>query len=194
LEKATTRCLAWINLTAWPVSLVAIWWHGGETEIDHFLPFHLCDIAAVTAGLALLTKKPVFRSLTYFWGLAGTIQGLVTPAISETGPVFVSFFLQHFTIVAAALYLPIVLGWRPRHPLWKAVSEVLAWSVAYLVFAIVVNAITGGNFAYVSHPPENPSLLDHLGPWPWYVLSMLGLAMVFYSLLWLPFVRSKPAP
>jgi hypothetical integral membrane protein (TIGR02206 family) len=194
LEKATTRCLAWINLTAWPVSLVAIWWQGGETEIDHFLPFHLCDIAAVTAGLALLTKKPVFRSLTYFWGLAGTIQGLVTPAISETGPVFVSFFLQHFTIVAAALYLPIVLGWRPRHPLWKAVGEVLAWSVAYLVFAIVVNAITGGNFAYVSHPPENPSLLDHLGPWPWYVFSMLGLAMVFYSLLWLPFVRSKPAP
>ena len=194
LEKATTRCLAWINLTAWPVSLVAIWWQGGETEIDHFLPFHLCDIAAVTAGLALLTKTPVFRSLTYFWGLAGTIQGLVTPAISETGPVFVSFFLQHFTIVAAALYLPIVLGWRPRHPLWKAVGEVLAWSVAYLVFAIVVNAITGGNFAYVSHPPENPSLLDHLGPWPWYVFSMLGLAMVFYSLLWLPFVRSKPAP
>ena len=36
----------------------------------------------------------------------------------------------------------------------------------YLLFAIVVNAITGGNFAYVSHPPENPSLLDHLGPWP----------------------------
>jgi hypothetical integral membrane protein (TIGR02206 family) len=91
LEKATTRCLAWINLTAWPVSLVAIWWQGGETEIDHFLPFHLCDIAAVTAGLALLTKTPVFRSITYFWGLAATIQGLVTPAISETGPVFVSF-------------------------------------------------------------------------------------------------------
>ncbi|MBL9160973.1 MAG: TIGR02206 family membrane protein [Verrucomicrobiales bacterium] len=192
-EKAATNGLAWINLAAWPISLVAAWWQGGAMDLENLLPFHLCDVAAVTAGLALLTKRfPLFRSLTYFWGLAGTIQGLVTPAIRETGPIFFSFFLQHFTIVAAALYLPIVLRWRPRRPVWKAVGEVFAWSVAYLLFAIVVNAITGANFAYVSHPPANPSLLDHLGPWPWYVFSMLGIALVFYTLLWLPFARSRP--
>jgi hypothetical integral membrane protein (TIGR02206 family) len=190
-KTVATKGLAWINLAAWPISLVAAWWQGGDFDLEHVLPFHLCDIAAVTAGLALLTKTPIFRSLTYFWGLAGTIQGLVTPAIRETGPIFFSFFLQHFTIVAAALFLPIVLGWRPRRPLWKAVGEAFAWSVAYLLFAIVVNAITGANFAYVSHPPKNPSLLDHLGPWPGYVFSMLGIALVFYSLLWLPFVRKK---
>lgn len=190
-KTATTRGLAWINLAAWPVSLVAAWWQGAAHVPENVLPFHLCDLAAVAAGLALLTKTPLFRSLTYFWGLAGTIQGLVTPAIRETGPIFFSFFLQHFAIVAAALYLPVVLGWRPRHPLWKAVGEVFAWSVAYLCFALAVNAITGANFAYASHPPENPSLLDHLGPWPWYVFSMLGLAIVFYALLWLPFAGSR---
>lgn len=190
----TTRGLAWINLAAWPISLVAAWWQGGTMDLENLLPFHLCDLAAVAAGLALLTKAPLCRSLTYFWGLAGTIQGLVTPAIRETGPIFISFFLQHFAIVAAALYLPIVLGWSPRRPLSKAVGEVFAWSVAYLIFALIVNAITGANFAYVSHPPENPSLLDHLGPWPWYVLSMLGIALILYTLLWLPFVRSRSTP
>jgi hypothetical integral membrane protein (TIGR02206 family) len=164
---------------------------GGTLDLEHYLPFHLCDLAALTAGLALLTKTPLFRSLTYFWGLAGTIQGLATPAIRETGPVSFSFFLQHFAIVAAALYLPLVLNWRPRRPLSKAVGEVFAWSVAYLIFAIIVNILSGANFAYVSHPPENPSLLDHLGPWPWYVFSMLGISIIFYTLLWLPFARSK---
>ena len=189
--RAITLGLAWLNLASYPISLIAAWLQGGDSDIEHYLPFHLCDLAALTAGLALLTKTPLLRSLTYFWGLAGTIQGLATPAIRETGPVFFSFFLQHFAIVAAALYLPLVLRWRPRRPLWKAVGEVFAWSVAYLIFAIIVNALTGANFAYVSHPPENPSLLDHLGPWPWYVCSILGIAIVLYTLLWLPFAKSK---
>lgn len=192
-RSATALGLASINLAAWPISLVAAWWQGGVPDPERYLPFHLCDLAAIAAGLALLTKTPLFRSLTYFWGLAGTIQGLVTPAIRETGPVFCSFFLQHFAIVAAALYLPLALGWRPRRPLWKAVAEVFAWSVAYLLFAIAANALTGANFAYASHPPENPSLLDHLGPWPWYLLSMQGIAIVFFALLCLPFARpGKP--
>ena len=45
----TTKGLAWINLAAWPISLVAAWWQGGEATLENFLPFHLCDIAAVTA-------------------------------------------------------------------------------------------------------------------------------------------------
>ena len=192
LEAVVTPFLAWLNLAAWPISLVAAWLHGGSFELENVLPFHLCDLAAFTAGIALLTRRPLICSLTYFWGLAGTIQGLVTPAIRETGPIFVSFFLQHFAIVAAALYLPLVKQWRPDQPLVRAVGEVFAWSVAYLVFAMAVNAIAGSNFAYASHPPENPSLLDHLGPWPWYLASMLGIAIVLYSLLALPFARRQP--
>lgn len=192
-EALATPFLAWLNLAAWPISLVAAWIHGGDFELENVLPFHLCDLAAVTAGLALLTRRPLLGSLTYFWGLAGTIQGLLTPAIRETGPIFLSFFLQHFAIVAAALYLPLVRNWRPDRPLVGAVGKVFAWSVAYLVFAIVVNAITGANFAYASRPPANPSLLDHLGPWPWYLASMLGIAILFYSLLALPFVKRRDA-
>lgn len=158
---------------------------------EQYLPFHLCDIAALAAGIALLTRNRLLGSLTYFWGLAGTIQGLVTPAITHGGPVCVTFFFQHFVIVAAALHLPIVEGWRPRRPLWKAVAEVYGWAVVYLLFALAMNAVTGANFAYASHTPENPSLLDHLGPWPWYVFSMQGIAILFFSLLCLPFLRSK---
>lgn len=190
-ETVVTPFLAWLNLAAWPISLVAAWLHGGSFELENVLPFHLCDLAAVTAGIALLTRRSLICSLTYFWGLAGTIQGLVTPAIRETGPIFVSFFLQHFAIVAAALYLPLVKRWRPDRPLVRAVGEVFAWSVAYLVFAMAVNAITGSNFAYASHPPKNPSLLDHLGPWPWYLASMLGIAILFYALLALPFMKRR---
>ncbi len=189
-RRTSTLLLAALNLLANPLSALAPFFQGIEMQPEQYLPFHLCDIAALVAAAALLTRQRLLGSLTYFWGLAGTIQGLVTPAITDGGWVCSTFFFQHFVIVAAALHLPIVEGWRPRRPLWKAVTEVFLWSLLYLLFALAMNRLTGANFAYASHPPENPSLLDHLGPWPWYLLSMQGIAVGFFSLLCLPFLRS----
>jgi len=194
IEISTTRTLAWLNLAAYPVGLISWILQGDPLGPEHYLPFHLCDIAAITAGIALLTKHRLASALTYFWGLAGTIQGLLTPAI-EIGfpePGCLTFFLQHFAIVAASLYLPIIHGWRPRRPFWKEITGIFVWSLAYLVFALVTNSLTGANFGYASHPPVNPSLLDHLGPWPWYLLTVQGIALILYSMLCLPFVRNKP--
>jgi hypothetical protein len=45
--------------------------------------------------------------------------------------VFVYFFVQHFAIVAAALFIPFVIKWRPEMPWWKSPLKVLGISVAY---------------------------------------------------------------
>jgi uncharacterized membrane protein YwaF len=54
-----------------------------------------------------------------------------------------------------------------------------------------VNGVLGSNFGFASRPPDNPSLIDHLGPWPWYLCSMFGIALLFYFLLALPFAKRK---
>lgn len=191
-ERTASASLAWLNLAAYPISLVSWILQGVELGPEECLPFHLCDVASITAGVALLTKHQIPATLTYFWGLAGTLQGLVTPAITAgfPGPACLTFFFQHFAIVAAALYLPLVKGWRPLRPLWKTVGEVFLWSIAYLLFAMAMNRLTGANFAYATRPPENPSLLDHLGPWPWYLVSMQGIALLLFTLLCLPFTKA----
>lgn len=192
-RKRATAVLAFINFSVYPLSLLAWLSLDVEKAWDNLLPFHLCDVAAITAGLALLTERPLLCALTYFWGLAATIQGLITPALTVgfPAPPFMMFFVHHFAVVIAALYLPIVEGWRPKSPFWRSPLEVMGWSVLYLSFAMTVNKLLGSNFAFASRPPDNPSLIDHLGPWPWYLVSMLGLAVVFYLLLALPFVRKR---
>ncbi len=196
-RKWSCGILVFINLTAWPFNLYA--WNslGVNLPLDNFLPLHLCDIAAFIAGLALLLRQRTLATLTYYWGLAATIQGLITPALSHGFPTlpFFSFFLQHFAIVATALYLPLADGWRPKHPLWKCILQVYGWSLVYLVFSLIANAILGTNFGFSMHPPYNPSLIDHLGPWPWYLFSMQAIAIVAFTLLSLPFAFSKkPKP
>lgn len=188
-RSRATLLLAFLNLSAYPLSLAAWGSVDAPKSIDNFLPLHLCDIAAITAGVALLTQRPLWCALTYFWGLAATFQALLTPALTVGFPQlpFVMFFVQHFAIVTAALYLPIVAGWRPKLPFWKSPLEIYGCSVVYLAVAMTANRMLGSNFGFASHPPDNPSLIDHLGPWPWYLVSMQAIALLFFLLLALPF-------
>jgi len=188
-RKISTGVLAFANLSAYPLGLAAWLALDEPGSLDNLVPLHLCDLAAVIAGFALLTRRPLLCALTYFWGLAATTQALLTPAITVAfpSPPYVMFFVQHFAVVGAALYLPIVDGWRPRQPLWKGPLEAIGWAAVYLVMVMCVNRLLGTNFGFATHPPENPSLLDHLGPWPWYLVSSLGIAVVLFFLLALPF-------
>jgi hypothetical integral membrane protein (TIGR02206 family) len=188
-----TAVLAFVNLAAYPLSQAAWRTWDAPKSLDNLLPLHLCDVAAVTAGFALLTRHPLLCCLTYFWGLAATFQGLLTPAITMGFPhlPFVMFFVHHFAVVAAALYLPLVLGWKPKTPIWKSPLEAYLWALAYLAVAGTANWILGTNFGFAAGPPPNPSLIDHLGPWPWYLASMQAIGLVLFLLLALPFSRRR---
>jgi hypothetical integral membrane protein (TIGR02206 family) len=190
-QVMATALLAFFNWSAYPLGQIAWLAVGGAPAHDNVVPLHLCDIAAFTAGFALLTRHPLLCALTYFWGLAATLQALVTPNLpfAWPHPVFVMFFVHHFAVVAAALYLPLALGWRPKFPAWRAIVPVYACSLVYLAVAMSANHLLGTNFAFAARPPDQPSLIDHLGPWPWYLLSLQVLALGFFFLLALPFGR-----
>ena len=192
MERYTRAALAFINLTAFATTYWAWSQVSRETDLDTTIPLHLCDIAAFLAGFALITRNLTLALLTYFWGLAGTIQGILTPAtdIGFPHPAFFSFFLHHFSVIAAALYLPVVMGWRctiPRAPLIA-----FAWLNLYVVFAAIANHFLDTNYGFLAGKPENPSLLDHLGPHPLYILWLELIALALFFVLARP-VRRKPS-
>jgi hypothetical integral membrane protein (TIGR02206 family) len=192
-----TRLLAFTNLAAYPINLIAWKTHDQAISLENILPLHLCDIAAFVAGLALLTGNPLLRTLTYFWGLAATLQALITPALSADflTPPFISFFIQHFAIVAAAIHIPLVEGWRPKSPLWKSPFDAYLGALAYMLFSIAINQWLGTNFGFTSRPPDKASMIDHLGPWPWYLASFQPLAFSLFFILAIPLRRLKaPRP
>lgn len=186
--------LIFLNLSAYAYSQAAWSSLKQPVSLDNALPFHLCDLSAIIAGFALITRRQLLCELTYCWGLAATAQALLTPALGIGFPSwpFLAFFVQHFAIVAAALYLPIVVGWRPRAPRWKTPLIALGCGVGYQLLSLAINAWLGSNFGFSMRPPDNPSLLDHLGPWPWYLIAMWPIAFVLFLLICLPLgVRNR---
>jgi hypothetical integral membrane protein (TIGR02206 family) len=172
----------------------AAWWvwlgAQGTWSLNYALPLQLCDVAAVVSAAALWFRQPLLVELTYFWGIAGTANGLITPDVTDHFPgfLFMQYFIGHGTIVAAALLLVIGLRIAPRQ---GAVMRVFGLTFGLLVFDAGANLVTGGNYLYLRHPPGGRNLLDVLGPWPWYIAGAAAVALVLFVLLDLPFALGR---
>ncbi len=156
------------------------------------LPLALCDLGTLVASAALLTRARLLVELTYFWGLAGTLQSLLTPDLSARFPslVFFEYVLAHGGIVCAAVLLVAGQHLVPRR---RAVPRILGITLAYSAFVGIADALTGGDYMYLRRPPGNWTLLKVLGPWPWYIASATAVAAVLFTLLDLPFWRQRAA-
>ena len=150
------------------------------------LPLALCNVCVVVAGVACWWRLALLVELTYFWGLAGTLQGIITPDLNVGFPhlVFFQYVAGHVGIVMAALFLVVGMRIAPRP---GAVLRVFAITIVYTALVGLGDALTGANYMFLRQPPGEWTLLRVLGPWPWYLLSATGVALVLLTLLDAPF-------
>ncbi|MGH9465540.1 MAG: TIGR02206 family membrane protein, partial [Thermoanaerobaculia bacterium] len=161
--------------------------------IATLLPLHLCDSLFVTAAWMLWTRSRLAFELTYFWTLGGTLQALATPDVAEGFPHwrFCLFFATHALPVLAALWGVFVFRLRPApRSIWRA------WLGLNVLAAIaaLANWALGTNFLFLRAKPAGASLLDWLGPWPWYLVTVEALALVSFAFWYLPFARPRRLP
>jgi hypothetical integral membrane protein (TIGR02206 family) len=165
-----------------------IWWryrysHEGIHVAN--LPLQLCDATLWMSAIACLTLAPRAVEFAYFAGLAGAGMAILTPDLWSPWPSYpaVYFFVAHGGIVIAVVAL--VFG-RIAPLREGAVWRAFTMLVAYACAVGAVNAITGANYMYLRQKPRGASLLDQLGPWPWYLIPAAAVSLAFFWLLWLP--------
>ena len=187
-------------LGAWAGTML-IHWRAGDLTADFALPMQLCDWALATTVIALTLRRQLCFELAYFWGLAGTVQALITPALDSASIWrIIGFFVVHSVIPAGVLWLMFEFKMRPQRGAWL---RTVLWSQVYLVLALLVNSATGGNYGFLSHRPSVRSMLDFFSDTPWlYILQIDLTGLIFFLILDLPwqFIRrretalGKPAP
>ncbi len=158
----------------------------GTWSASSSLPIALCNAAVLVAAAACWWRAPLLVELTYFWGLAGTLQGVLTPDLATPFPhlEFFEYVTGHLGIVVAALYLVIGLRIVPRS---GSIVRVFAITALYTAFVGVVDWGTGTNYMFLRSPPAEWTVLRLLGPWPWYIFSAAGVGAVLLVLLDMPF-------
>ena len=157
----------------------------GNLSWDYSLPLHLCHWVLAACIVSLWRPLPFTSELAYFWGLGGTLQALWTPDLGEGFPSweFIQFFWSHGGILLSIVYLIAVRGFRPRP---GSIVRVFVATNFYALFAGALNFAFGWNYGYLRRAPSQPSLIDYLGPWPWYILSLELIALLSFWLLDLP--------
>jgi hypothetical integral membrane protein (TIGR02206 family) len=179
--------------TALAAFMAAGWlgWYGlgaarGTLTLDNGLPMNLCDWAEIALVVALLTRHQFAYELGYFWGLGGTLQGVLTPPLywDFPDPQFIFFFIQHGGVVASLLYL--TLGTKMR-PTLRSLPRVAAASLFYPAVTALVDWLLGVNYGFLRAKPAGQNLMTLMAPWPWYIPELVGAGMIFILLYYAPF-------
>ena len=188
-----SRALALLILAAYVTEHVANALRG-TWSLDFNLPLQLTDAVTLASVLALWRPRPLLVELVYFWALGASLQAVLTPDLGQAFPsvFYLTYFVTHSGAVTAALFLVFGRGLAPRP---GAAWRVFGLTAAFAALAGVGDLLTGGNYMYLREKPGRASLLDVMGPWPWYILSAaaLGLA-VFFALEALARALSPPRP
>lgn len=166
------------------------WWNlsTGQWTVQTMLPLHICSAMVFLSAAMLVTRSYRLYEFLYFMGIGAATQALLTPDAGPYGFPHFRFFqviLSHGAIVTSAVYMTVVERYRP-YP--RSLLRVFVGMNLYLAVVAVVNVLLGSNYLFIAHKPETASLMDVLGPWPWYILSMELLGLVVCLLLYLPFL------
>lgn len=177
---------------SWTLAFAVLWWmiyraFIGQFDIKEDLPFHLCNILTLVIPIALHFKSRWFFAILYFWVLAGTMQAVLTPDLKQPFPhyMYLRYWWIHCGMISIVIYCLLVFKWKIY---FSDIKNAIIGANIYLVFSILVNLMTGGNYFFTMHKPDAATLLDFLGPWPWYLLTgqvvMLASFLLYYLPVW----------
>jgi conserved hypothetical integral membrane protein TIGR02206 len=172
-------CATW---TAWYIVFTRMGW----IDLGNALPLDLCSWAAIATVAALIARHQKAYELAWFWAMAGTVQGIVTPDIRYDFPnfQFIEFSLFHGAIIAAVLFLTFGAGLRPVP---RSLPRVIAWSLVYMVLAGLADWLLKVNYGFLRAKPSHASLYDLMPAWPWYIPVVVALALVSILICYAPF-------
>jgi len=159
----------------------------GEFDWKKNLPLNLCNLIAVLLPFLFWKYRPRHLvEVCYFVITAGTFQGILTPDLSSSFPsiLYFTYWIVHSGLVVYIVYLVSVWGIYPRR---ISIIYTLLWVNAYSVIIMIFNYFGGTNYMYLMENPAHGSVLDLLGPWPWYILGAQIVALVLCFTTWLPF-------
>ena len=154
--------------------------------LQRYLPLHICGVVVFVVVFALLRRNQTLYEIAYFWGLVGTLNAIITPQLWVDFPNyrFFQYFIAHGGIVVSVLFATWGLRMRPT---LKGLLRSFLLANFYMVVMVGVNLLLKSNYMFICEPPDTKSPF-FFAPWPWYIFILDGVALVFFFVVYSPFL------
>ena len=189
-KQAFAKIIAVLVLVVKIAELIYRHKYYGES-VAQLLPLHLCPIVIILSIFMMFFHSEVIFQPVYFWSI-GAFFAIIMPEIRDGMSNFASqsFFITHFFILFSTAYAFVHFRFRPTRAGFLC-SFLLLVTLAFVMY--FVNNKLGTNYLYVNHPPVTKSLMDFMGPWPYYIFSLAGIDIAISFFMYLPFRKNKKA-
>ena len=165
-----------------------IWHYSMDFPWARLIPIHMCNLSTIFIGIFLLTKKRIFFEVSFFWGIGGGLNALLTPDVPKNfpDPQYVLFFVGHGLLIVAIVFASLGLKNRPT---LSSVRNGIYFSLAVLPIIYLVNILIGppANYWYLGVKPVGESLLDFFPDPPFHIPLLIILGIVVFYLIYSPF-------
>lgn len=167
-----------------------------DFSMNEDLSLHMCGLSLFLSSYALWKKSQTAFELSFFWGLAGAFQAIITPDPTRWpyGDISIFWsFLSHGVIILNVIWLIWVDRMRCRKG--SLLNTLLITGGTAFVIAYVNKFLgEGANYWFLCNKPsgDSPFLI---GDWPYYLIAFQLVGFLMMAIVYLPmwFVVNRKA-
>ena len=174
------RGLAWVLFCSFP-TYVALQLLDGSVSWNTALPLYPCPLASLAAPLLIRSKNTTLFNVIFYWVFTGALQAIITPEVKSSFPHYEYFYfwVGHLGLFCLLLFFLLIEDAKPDA---VGMLPAFVWFNILMVISAIVNSLTGSNYYYLKEKPAVPTVLDYLGPWPWYIFGAEVVMLIQFSL------------
>ncbi|WP_298761794.1 TIGR02206 family membrane protein [uncultured Psychroserpens sp.] len=188
---STEKQQHFIHLIAVFISITVVAFHVyhiilGDYDFKNDLPLYLCSLLGVIIPVYTYYKRYWMFEILVFWIIAGTLQAVITPDISEGFPSldYFRYWIVHLGLLIVIFYSVFVFRLKPK---LKSVFKSFFALQIYVILMISANFLLDSNYFYLNSKPESASVLDYFGEWPYYIIICQLIIIPLFLIIYLPF-------
>ncbi len=145
------------------------------------LPLHLCGFSTFLSAYALYTRNQMAFEFSFFWGMGGALQAIITPEFSRFYSPYYFYISQisHAIIIINVLWMLCIFKLKIGK---YALHRTILLSLFLMIVIGVINFLLGSNYFFVCEKPNvpNPFLI---GEWPVYIFFLILFGSVIMWML-----------
>ena len=157
------------------------------------LPLHLCNLASLFIAIFFISKIRFFFNLAFFWGISGVLMALTQPDYPYDFPHlhFILFNFNHALLLFSIFFAFITLK---NIPDFKSYQDTIFYSIPIVLVVFSINLLinflsknTVANYMYLIEFPLGENLTRFMPDPPFHVLIFIPIALLLFSITYLPF-------